>query len=770
MRRLTRSAVGLAVVALTATSFGTVADAAPPPDSPAAPASSGAHRPDNRPGPLTRHQDALRKAAHQKLRAGEATENEDGVTEVDGKAVETSVVDTDLIFTVLAEFGDQGSGRLGTTPGPLHNEIQEPDRSADNSTIWIDDFAPTYYSDLFFGAEPSMKDFYETQSQGTYSLGGDVAGWVQVPGNASTYGDNAVEDYGGAWQFIEDTANAWYATQPDAATADAYLAQFDQWDRYDHDNDGDFNEPDGYLDHFQAVHAGEGEEGGGGAQGDDAIWSHRWYVNATDFGVTGPVVDGEQVKYGGTRIGESSYWIGDYTVEPENGGLGVFAHEYAHDLGLPDLYDTAGGDNSTAFWTLMSGGSWMGLAGDPTTDPEHYGLGDVPNHMGPWEKLQLGWLDYATVPMGSGETALTLGPASQQSDTAEQAVLVDVPDEGVTEDYTTPYSGATSWWSGSADDLNNTLETTLDLTGVSRATVTAKAWYDIEAGYDYLYAEYSENGVDWTQIGSPVDGSTNGRWATLRYTVPGGQAAPIGFRFRYQTDGGVHYAGAFLDDIKVTTGGTTLLFDDTESGEGAWTADGWKLSTGTETFLGDRYYLAEYRAYTDYDAVLGGEQGPYNFDKAYTAPNHVEHFDYQDGLLVWAVDEAYSDNSTSTHPGHGLALPVDARPVPILYSDGVMLGNRRQPFDATFGPQEPDATTFHREVLVGKGKNQTVETLTATPTETSALPTFTDAVEDAYYSADNPWASALVAGHGVTITVTSQGLTMGIAVVNPAAA
>ena len=63
-----------------------------------------------------------------------------------------------------------------------------------------------------------------------------------------------------------------------AAEINAYLAKFDVWDRYDYDGDGNFNEPDGYIDHFQSVHAGEGEETGGGAQGTDAIWCHRWYA------------------------------------------------------------------------------------------------------------------------------------------------------------------------------------------------------------------------------------------------------------------------------------------------------------------------------------------------------------------------------------------------------------------------------------------------------------------------------------------------------------
>ena len=207
---------------------------------------------------------------------------------------------------------------------------------------------------------PSFKDFYLKQSGGRYTAVNTVSDWVKVPGNASTYGDNAVEDLGGSWAFIADSADAWYAAQVAAGKSDADikadLAEFDVWDRYDFDGDGNFNEPDGYIDHFQAVHAGGGEEAGAG---EDAIWSHRWYVNGTDYGTTGPTVNGEQNLYGGTQIGDSGVWIGDYTVEPENGGLGVFAHEFGHDLGLPDFYDTAGGENGTAFWTLMSSGSWL---------------------------------------------------------------------------------------------------------------------------------------------------------------------------------------------------------------------------------------------------------------------------------------------------------------------------------------------------------------------------------------------------------------------------
>jgi immune inhibitor A len=748
LRRLPRALVACAVVgAAIATSVAPAMAAAPKNDT----QSAKEQRADNRPGPLTKRQDARRKAATELILSGKASPNEDGVVQLaDDKYFQAAVTGTGRVFTILSEFGNAGSGRLGRVPGPLHNEIPEPDRDLDNNTHWVANFDSAYYEDLFFGSGESFADFYTKQSSGNYTVAGGVSDWVQVPGNASLYGDNAVEDFGGAWQFIVDSGNAWFDAQVDAGRSlsdiKAELGTFDVWDRYDHDGDGNFDEPDGYIDHFQAVHAGIGEDAGGGAQGADAIWSHRWYVNQTDFGVTGPTVGGEEVPFGGTQIGNTGYWIGDYTVGAENGGLGVFAHEFGHDLGLPDLYDTNGGENGTAFWTLMSLGSRLGHGGAD--------IGTTPGYMGPWEKLQLGWLDYAVVSEGESGT-FTLSPAARQVPRQEQAVVVDVPDQGLETDYVTPNSGSHAWWTSSADDLNATLTRTLDLTGVKSATVSAKAWYDIENGFDYLHAEYRAVGsADWNAIGSPLTGSSRDSWKTLSYNVPGN--AQVEFRFRFQSDGGVHLANAFLDDFVVKAGGTTLLTDDVESGDNGWVAaDGFKRSTGTELALGDRYYLLENRTYVDYDATLA--QGPYQFSFAITAPEKVEHFPFQDGLLVWMVDETYADNNTIDHAGHGLVLPVDARPEPFEYTDGIgRPSNRRQPFDATFGVHATDGVTLHKEVLVGSGKNQTVELVGAPAPSNPGIATFNDADPEAYYSEDNPLSSTLVAGHGVAVTVTGQ--------------
>ncbi|MDR7279597.1 immune inhibitor A [Catenuloplanes atrovinosus] len=266
-----------------------------------------------------------------------------------------------------------------------------------------------------------MANFYYKQSGGRYTVGGDVSEWVTVPYNEARYGSNAVPQSDGYWNFVKDSATAWYQAQLAAGQTPeqvkAYLTSFDSWDRDDFDDDGDFNEPDGYVDHFQAVHAGMGEEAGGGAEGTDAIWAHRWYAFSNLRGTAGPAGN----LAGGVQIGDTGIWIGDYTTEPENGGLGVFVHEYGHDLGLPDLYDTAGGENGTGFWSVMSSGSWLGR-GNPT-------IGSTPGYMGAWEKIWLGWSDFVTVNPGRSKY-VTLGSAAYGDGILPEAVVIPLADGG----------------------------------------------------------------------------------------------------------------------------------------------------------------------------------------------------------------------------------------------------------------------------------------------------------------------------------------------------
>ncbi|SCE65212.1 immune inhibitor A [Micromonospora viridifaciens] len=658
----------------------------------------------------------------------------------------------DPIFTMLVNFGDKTDPRTGGTPGPVVNQIPEPDRNwdggstDDNSTMWRPDFHREHYTDMFYGPGESMRDFYLKQSGGRYTVGGDVSDWITVPYNEARYGSNNISEADGYWNFVKDTATSWYDVQVKAGKTPQqikdYLAQFDVWDRYDFDGDGDFNEPDGYIDHFQAVHAGEGEEAGGGAQGEDAIWSHRWAAFPNLEGKAGPAGN----LAGGVQIGDSGFWIRDYTTEPENGGLGVFAHEYGHDLGLPDLYDTQGGDNGVGFWSLMASGSWLGHGTDD--------IGSTPGYMDPWSKLFLGWLNYSVVEEKSGTTKVTLGPAGDSDGPKAQAVVVNLPAQTQTTNYNTPFGGSYEWWGGSADDLNSTLTRTLDLTGATSASITAKAQWDIEEDYDFFYAEVStDGGATWHALSNSlidqgetgVDGSTSGAWVDLTYDLSAYAGQTVTFRYRYATDGGLHFAGPFLDNIALTKNGAVAWTDDAETLAAEWAVKGWTRITGSVTDTYPRFYIAENRTYFGYDDTL--RTGGYNFGWLNSRPNFVERFSNHPGMLVWYVNYAYGDNNTSQHPGYGLNLPVDVRSQKINIPGQGVITNRRGGYDATFSLYAKPAQTFHKN-----GVAATVPAL-------GPQPVFDDSGIGTYWNSGNAQNSVKVAGSGTRIQILQQGTT-----------
>ncbi|MFJ8132183.1 immune inhibitor A domain-containing protein [Streptomyces hydrogenans] len=672
------------------------------------------------PGPKTAEVKAEQQAAVEQIMNGTAKIERHGTSTTvklgRDKYVELKRERTDKIFTILVEFGDQVDNttlvdrkddntpdlkpKYGGTPGPLHNQIAKPDPAKDNSTAWRADYDQAHFQDMYFSkTQPSLSTFYEKQSSGRYSVDGQVTDWVRVPWNEARYGSDYCGQHncGNAQDLVRDGVNAWVTDQKAKGRTDeqikATIAQYDQWDRYDFDHDGNFNEPDGYIDHFQIVHAGEDQSAGGGAQGTNALWAHRSYLYGNQAGKQGP----DSNKLGGTQVGTSGIWVGDYTMQPENGGLGVFAHEYGHDLGLPDLYDTSGAgvDNSVGFWSLMSSGSWLGEGKDE--------IGDMPNDLDVWSKLQLGWLDFDRAKAGEHKLS-RLGPV-EYNNRLPQALVVDLPKKTVTTEINAPFAGANEWWSGSNDNLNVTLTRDLDLTGKTSAKLTAKAWYDLETDYDYAYLEVSaDNGATWTAVpgtfnGTPlpdnaVNGSSGGRWGDLAFSLDAFTGKNVKVRFHNTTDAGVHLKGLALDDITITVDGTAVLTDGAENGDNGWTATGFSRITGTFSKDYDQKYLVENRQYVSFDTTL--KTGPYNFGFRNTRPDWVEHYANQNGLLIWLWDSSQTDNNVANHPGAGLILPVDAHPAPLKWSDGTLMSPRLQGYDSTFGFERTDGLNLHK--------------------------------------------------------------------------
>ena len=131
------------------------------------------------------------------------------------------------------------------------------------------------------------------------------------------------------------------------------------------------------------------------------------------------------------------------------------------------------------------------------------------------------------------------------------------------------------------------------------------------------------------------------------------------------------------------------------------------------------YYILANRQYIGYDVSL--RTGPYNFGWLDTAPDLVEHFPYQDGLLVEYWNTQYTDNNVGDHPGEGLVLPVDAHPQFTHWADGTLMRPRNLSGDATFGLDPVPAITLH--------SNGVASTIPARP----AVPVFKDS--------NNPWTN-----------------------------
>ena len=607
------------------------------------------------------------------------------------------------------------------------------------------DFNTQHYQDMIFGQNGykgpdgqqlmSFRQFYNEQSGGSFDVNGTVLGWYTSANAAAYYGADKGTNHNVKVRDLVKEALV-------AASKDMDLSKYDMEDTYDLDGDGDLNEPDGIIDHLMLVHAGAGQEAGGGSLGTDSIWSHSSKVYA--------VQDGQAVPWpipGTTST--TPYWGGSltafpYTIMPEDGAAPVFCHEFGHDLGLPDEYDTqyTGVGEPVEYWSMMSSGSWAGKIG-----------GTEPVGFSPWGKSYFqnryggNWIHGTEVNLSDLNTkglSFTLDQASQKGPN-QDVVKVNLPDkETVT---LTPF-GTNCYFSGSADDINNNnMSVNLDLTNNKAATLKFKAWYDIEQDWDYGSVQVREGDGAWTSVAGNITTTTNPNeqnpgngitgksagWVDAEFNLDAYAGKKIEVKINYWTDGAATMPGLYVDNITIAADGAVIVSDDAEAATSKFALNGFTRNNGKK--YTKQYYLLEWRNAT------GADSGLANIRRG------ASLMSYASGLVVWYADELYTDNWTGPvenggHPGHGFISVLDANQTLLKWSDGSIATTRYQLHDAAFS------------LRANQAMNLVYPTRTLTDNVTGAKPIFNDG--NSFFTNELPDAGVLIQKLGLKVYVTSQ--------------
>ncbi|MBM4466071.1 MAG: M6 family metalloprotease domain-containing protein, partial [Chloroflexi bacterium] len=602
-----------------------------------------------------------------------------------------------------------------TYTGPAHNDIPRPlseeDRSGD--TIWTEDFSPEWFEGFLFGegvtfhytrvdgslvhedfTGQSVRDYFEDLSDGRYTITGDVIGWLQLPHSTWWYGADecpGARSGGGRWHAAIPGAGSARTLVTDALDAVNAIKDtipgFD-WANYDLDGNG-------IIDRLWIVHSGYGEEDS------TTLLNRTDYSEASLWSHSSAISPPYKVAPGISA--------GPYIMMPENGGIGVFAHEYGHNLGADDLYAYDQGETSAGFWTLMAD-DWTG-----------YPIGFEPPAVDPWHLDNWGWLDPVVITDPDQVYEVILGQASRfpGGEDMYRGVKIVLP-EGVLDQPVPVWQGDYYWWGGK-ENLANAMMTTVDPIAIPAggATLSFDLVYDIEDEWDFLWIQVSTvpspepSGVDWDTLtnentqcehdpswiggyyGFPVDlcgagiggfYGYNENWPdpeVQEFDLSAYAGQSIYLRFWYMTDWASLYSGAFVDNVKVTADTTVLFEDDAEAGDAKWDyQDPWQRSDGTQTFT-HNFYL-QWRNVGEnggYDRALGEPRwrfGPANSD-----------------LLVWYNNNFYTDNEVwhylfddPSFGPKGRMLVVDAHPDPY-----------RDPWKVAYGYNNEGGNVTHRSQM-----------------------------------------------------------------------
>ncbi|MFN8422847.1 MAG: immune inhibitor A [Anaerolineae bacterium] len=548
--------------------------------------------------------------------------------------------------------------------GPLHGAIPYPGGSPattiDNQTVYYPSTEPDDYARLIFGrtgyTEPlragdpnvnggagvdikglTVENYFRDQSDGHVVITGTVAPWVALDHPEAFYGldqcvpnvtPRAIPD-----EQLGSLAGMTVAAAEKLKTMDPAYADYAFWKRLDTDDDG-------FVDSLLVMHAGRGQEYGGGGEGEASIWSRS--ANIAGYAA---YAGGYVIHDGGTPGDPvDDIRLGDFTLMPEDSDIGVLVEEFGHSVfDVPDLY-TNDSSNSVGWWAPMSAGIWGGELG-----------GVRPVNMPLWFRLTAdcrgrpcGWADpMAVVSYTTPSTTIVLGqaggPAGGTVDqagspyvgqTIHEGLRIDLPSE--VETVANPAGTGGGAYTGAASGETRTLDRTIDLDRLPAGDgpiLQLSAVWNIPRYWGYFFVEVDPDGAGAYESLPDLDGrfsddnpfGLNDGWgltgpgpttgpSALRFDVSAWRGRRLPLRLRYITYRGGPGTGVWLDDVALHIAelGQDLRWpiDDFQAGLGGWTSDGWAATP--YTLHHPQHYLVEWRNAQGWDrSLLGAYQTSY---------------------------------------------------------------------------------------------------------------------------------------------------------------
>jgi M6 family metalloprotease-like protein len=496
-------------------------------------------------------------------------------------------------LTVLIDF-----------PNYKHSDLHNIEKETVNRRRG-DEFTPRLYKNIFFNSEEYMayngekflsaKKYFYLESGGSFILEGseqDIYGWFTAPKYIEYYGKNTSKngDRIKAASLIKFALNKLVEKKVD----------FSQYDL----------NGDGVIDGLIILYAGKGEHLPN-SLGSKAIWPHFNRIKN---------ISTSRFYYFADHKNKT-WMIDKYALTPQDIPLDLYIHEIGHFLGLSDLY---GEGSSIGYWSIMGElycGKILGSKLNSLGGYHRYNLQKKEND----KNIPSFWAQIKNYDLNQiKKRGRFVKLYTSNSKKVDNLIVIDLPGRRIN----VPAKGRDLYYTDNYLNPDSNITFSVYLPKDTNNILKFDVWFNSNPDKKKGKVYVRRRGEDrWFLLKNKNNKkSKRGKWIPLEFDLNQFNDEMIEIMVSLIPYDKERPKGAYISDLMVMS--DTVKNFDLKTTENKFTHDGFVPSHGDD--LLKRYILIEYRNPIDKNIDEGLLRTGLNIP-------------YKKGLLIWYIDESYSD-------------------------------------------------------------------------------------------------------------------------------